>query len=75
MSACIDLHDVTFAYRSNAPVLDRVSFSLETGSFLAVVGPNGAGKSTLIGLLAGLLKPLSGKSMLPCSDSPSPRRS
>ncbi len=61
MSTCIGLQDVTFAYRPGDPVLDRVSFALETGSFLAVVGPNGAGKSTLIGLLAGWLKPFSGR--------------
>jgi iron complex transport system ATP-binding protein len=60
MSACISLQDVTFGYRPGDLVLDRVSLSLETGSLLAVVGPNGAGKSTLIGLLAGLLRPLSG---------------
>jgi iron complex transport system ATP-binding protein len=68
MSTCIDVQDITFGYRPADPVLDRVSFALETGSFLAIVGPNGAGKSTLVSLLAGLLKPLSGKILIDGQD-------
>jgi iron complex transport system ATP-binding protein len=34
--------------RGGRPVLNRVSFSVERGEFLAVTGPNGAGKSTLL---------------------------
>jgi ABC transport system ATP-binding/permease protein len=34
-------------------LLDRVSFSLEESSLLAVVGPSGAGKSTLLRALTG----------------------
>jgi iron complex transport system ATP-binding protein len=60
MTACVQLHEVTFAYRSDLPVLRGVSLAVETGVFLAVIGPNGAGKSTLIRLLAGLLQPQSG---------------
>lgn len=60
MTACVQLHEVTFAYRPDLPVLRGVSLAVETGVFLAVIGPNGAGKSTLIRLLAGLLQPQSG---------------
>ena len=35
-------------------VLREVSFTLATGSSLAVVGPSGSGKTTLLGLCAGL---------------------
>lgn len=35
--------------------LDKVSFGLAGGEFLAVVGPNGSGKSTLLRCLLGLL--------------------
>jgi iron complex transport system ATP-binding protein len=60
MTTCVQLHDVTFAYRPGRPVLKDIRLAVETGTFLAVVGPNGAGKSTLISLLAGLLRPQSG---------------
>ena len=36
------------------PVLERVSFDVAPGEFVAVMGRNGAGKSTLLDLIAGL---------------------
>lgn len=40
-------------------ILDKVSFSVESGDTLAVIGPNGAGKTTLFRAILGLL-PYSG---------------
>ena len=45
-----------------------VSLSLERGELHAVIGPNGAGKSTLVNLLAGEIKPTSGRILLEGSD-------
>ncbi len=45
-------------------VLKDITFSLETGGFLAVVGPSGSGKTTLLGLLAGLDRPTRGRVVL-----------
>lgn len=42
------------------PVLDDVDFSVEPGSFVALLGPSGCGKSTLLRLLAGLDHPTRG---------------
>jgi ABC-2 type transport system ATP-binding protein len=41
--------------------LKGIDLTIEQGEFFGLLGPNGAGKSTLINLLAGLLKPTSGK--------------
>jgi branched-chain amino acid transport system ATP-binding protein len=42
-------------------VLDGVDFQLEPGESVGVVGPNGAGKTTLLSILAGSLRPTSGR--------------
>ena len=41
--------------RGGTPVLEGVSFSLQSQSNTALVGPNGAGKSTLVAAVLGLL--------------------
>ena len=41
--------------------LNGIDLTIKQGEFFGLLGPNGAGKSTLINLLAGLLKPTSGK--------------
>lgn len=40
--------------------LSNISFSINTGDFIALVGANGAGKSTLLNSLYGLLEPSTG---------------
>lgn len=42
-------------------VLDGIDFTLATAESVGVVGPNGAGKTTLLSILAGSLRPTSGR--------------
>jgi ATP-binding cassette subfamily B protein len=49
--ARVEMREVSFAYRPNEPVLDRMSFVAEPGRMTALVGPSGGGKSTVLALL------------------------
>jgi NitT/TauT family transport system ATP-binding protein len=44
--------------------LERISFRVSEGEFVAVVGPSGCGKTTLLKILAGLLPPSRGEAWL-----------
>ena len=60
----IDIRNVSHQFELEGeplPVLDNVDFSVEPGSFVALLGPSGCGKSTLLRLLAGLDHPTSGE--------------
>jgi ABC-type multidrug transport system fused ATPase/permease subunit len=52
--ARVELRDVSFGYRANEPVLNRMSFVAEPGKVTALVGPSGGGKSTVLALLLRL---------------------
>jgi branched-chain amino acid transport system ATP-binding protein len=52
--------DALAAGYHGVPVVRDVSFSVESGSIVAVVGSNGAGKSTLLNATAGLLVAMAG---------------
>jgi ATP-binding cassette subfamily B multidrug efflux pump len=55
---------VSFAYRSDDPILDNLSFRIAAGEHVAIVGPTGSGKSTVIRLLCRLYEPQAGRILL-----------
>lgn len=55
----VDVSDLSFYY-GEEPVLEHVSFYVDSGEFVILTGENGAAKSTLIKAMLGLLKPTSG---------------
>src|SRR5438552_4225813 len=52
--ARVEFRDVSFAYRPDEPVLNRMSLVAEPGKMTALVGPSGGGKSTVLALLLRL---------------------
>ncbi len=63
--------DLTKQYHSGETLLsalDRVSFDIPDGAYVAIVGPSGSGKTTLLGLLAGLDTPTHGTTILDGTD-------
>ena len=49
------------AFRGERLVFSELSFTVKAGGALLLMGPNGSGKSTLLRLLAGLVRPASGR--------------
>jgi len=60
----ITFENVSFAYRSDDPILQDLSFRIEPGEHVALVGPTGSGKSTVIRLLCRLYEPQQGRILL-----------
>lgn len=56
----IRFENVSMRYPPGSPVLEDITFELESGSFHFLCGPSGAGKSSLLGLLSLSRKPDSG---------------
>ena len=57
----IDVKDLDFYYDESTHAVDKVSFSIEKGSYTTIIGHNGSGKSTIAKLLLGLLEKNSGE--------------
>ena len=57
----ISFRDVTFAYKSDEPVLTNVSAEIPAGTVCALVGPSGAGKTTFANLVPRFFDAESGR--------------
>ncbi|MBF8780110.1 ABC transporter ATP-binding protein [Pseudomonas fulva] len=53
----IELHDLSFAWPGQRPLLEIPEFRLHAGETLFLKGPSGSGKTTLLGLLGGVNRP------------------
>ena len=57
----LEIKNLSFSYDNDHLVVDDISFSVEKGSFVAILGHNGSGKSTLAKLIVGLLEKKNGQ--------------
>ncbi|WP_040224762.1 ABC transporter ATP-binding protein [Bhargavaea cecembensis] len=59
----VEIEEVIKIYEGKVThrALDRLSFEVADGEFLAVMGPSGSGKTTLLNLISGIDLPTSGR--------------
>jgi NitT/TauT family transport system ATP-binding protein len=60
----IEITDVNFEYndqKNNIKILENINIEIRENEIVGILGRSGAGKSTLLRIVAGLLKPSSGK--------------
>jgi phosphonate transport system ATP-binding protein len=60
----LEIRNLSKVYNNNVKALDKVSFSVRPGQFLAVIGLSGSGKSTLLRCINRLIEPTEGQVML-----------
>ena len=64
LSVSLRCQDVSHSYESRNGVVEAlrdVTFSVAPHEFLCIVGPSGCGKTTLLKIIAGLVRPTSGR--------------
>ncbi len=56
--------DISYTYPDGTKGFNRLTVHVKKGEKVALIGPNGCGKSTLMMVLAGLLKPETGRVLI-----------
>lgn len=60
----MEVRDLTVAYGSNPPILEKLNFTIEAGEIFGILGGSGSGKSSVLRNLIGLVKPRGGRVLI-----------
>lgn len=60
MDKVIMAEDLSLSYSNNETIINKATFSIDSGSFVFITGASGSGKSTLLKSFYGALKPKQG---------------
>ena len=61
MDKVISAENLSLAYSDDETIINKINFSVNSGSFIFITGASGSGKSTLLKSLYGALKPKEGQ--------------
>ena len=64
MSKLLEFKNVSLTYQTltdEIKAIGSLNFNCQNQEFTSIIGPSGCGKTTILSLIAGLIKPTSGK--------------
>jgi NitT/TauT family transport system ATP-binding protein len=67
MNEILCLNKISLTYHTKqgeTTALKNISFNVDDSEFVAIIGPSGCGKTSILSIIAGLIKPSSGKVLL-----------
>lgn len=56
----IILRNVSFSYKENQKILDKINIKIQKGEIIGIQGASGSGKTTLLNIISSLSKPSNG---------------
>ncbi len=67
MNKLLELQNISLTYQTKlaeTEAIKNISLGVYKGEFISIVGPSGCGKTTILSMIAGLIKPTSGKILI-----------
>jgi len=57
----LKFNNVSFSYKDEALILDKLNFEIQKGEMVGLIGPSGAGKTTIVDIILRLFIPAEGE--------------